>query len=385
MIMKLLSLLVLIQTAHAASTSWPQFRGPNGAGVADGQHPPVHFSPGTNELWRTALPSGASSPCVWADRIFLTGFSEGKLETICLHRRDGTVRWRRVAPAERLEAFHPAEGTPASATPNTDGQRVVVYFGSCGLRAYDLEGRELWHLPLPVPRQVGDFGSGTSPVLAGDRVLLNRDQLGGSELIAVDARQGTVLWRADRPEFLSSYSTPVLWTNANRTEVVLAGFLQMRAYDVATGVERWRVRGLPVSPCPTPVLGEGMLSFAGWSPGKADQPVPKFDSLLERADTDQDGVLTFEESDGSTRSFFATYDLNRDRRITREEWEGTAAVMARGENALLAIRAGGTGDITESHVAWKQTRGLPYVPSPLYYRGRLYLRTEKALYAFGKP
>lgn len=346
--------------------------------MADDQAPPLRLAP-TNCLWKTPLPSGASSPCLWDDRVFLTAFSEGKLETLCLDRSDGIVRWRREAPLQRLETFHPRDGSPASATPATDGQRVVVYFGSCGLLCYDFSGKELWRLPLPVPEQVGGFGSGTSPVIAGDRVLLNRDQLSGSEFLAVDLHTGRVIWRADRAELSSSYTTPVLWERGGKREVVLAGCYQMRAYDLATGTERWRVQGLPVSVCPTPVIGDGLLFFAGWSPGGSDSPMPAFDTLTEQLDKDRDDAIAHHEAEGMIKGLFATFDLNRDARITRQEWQDVLKVISGGKNSLLAIRPGGQGDITTSHVAWERKRGLPYVASPLYYRGRIYLIKDGGL------
>jgi outer membrane protein assembly factor BamB len=358
---------------------WPQFRGPNGSGVSEAGRPPTHFGATTNLAWKLELAAGASSPCVWDDWIFLTAFADGKLETLGIRRSEGKVVWRQPAPTERIEPFHPTEGSPASGTPATDGKRVYVYFGSAGLLCYDLAGKEHWRLPLPVPTQIGDFGSGCSPMVANGLVLLNRDQQEGSCLLAVEASTGKIAWRADRPGFFSSFGTPILWSHDQVEEVVLAGSFQMKAYDLQAGQERWAVAGLPAAVCTTPVLGDGLLLFAGWSPGKSDSPMPTFDSMLERYDKNKDGVIDFDEVDPVFKTFFVSYDLNRDKRITREEWETFNATIAKGENVLLAIRPGGTGDVTATHVAWKQTRGLPYVASPLFYRGRIYLVKDGGL------
>jgi outer membrane protein assembly factor BamB len=371
--------LSLSVTTTLASALWPQFRGPDGSGVAEGERPPVHFGPASNVVWSTTLAPGASSPCVAGDLIFLTTFADNQLETVCLSRRDGQVRWRRAAPAERIEKFHPAEGSPAASTPSTDGERVIVYFGSFGLLAYDREGQEQWRLSLPVAEQVGDFGSGGSPILVDGLVLVNRDMARGSHLLAVDARTGKVAWRAERPEFYSSFGTPVAWSANGATEIVLAGFLQMKAYDLKTGAERWRVRGLPSGVCTTPVLGEGMLFFAGWAPGKADAPFPTYDAMAATSDRNKDGVIEFEEADPMVKGLFASGDVDRDGRLTRDEWQKFLAELERGENVLLAVRPGGTGDVTETHVVWRQRRGLPYVASPLYYRGRVYLVKDGGL------
>ena len=93
--------------AAASEPRWPQFRGAEGAGVADGEKPPTHFGTGSNLLWQAELSSGSSSPCIWGDRIFLTTFSDGKLATLCVDRLDGHLRWQRTAPADKIEPFHP--------------------------------------------------------------------------------------------------------------------------------------------------------------------------------------------------------------------------------------------------------------------------------------
>src|SRR6185436_3571358 len=140
--MKLMfSLLVcLIAVAGRTSENWPMFRGPNGSGVSDNARPPLKFCPDENVLWKVEVPASPSSPCVWGDRIFLTTFAEGKLETRSYSGKDGKLLWTRAAPAEKLEDFMPSEGSPAAATPATDGKRVVSYFGSFGLVCHDMDG-----------------------------------------------------------------------------------------------------------------------------------------------------------------------------------------------------------------------------------------------------
>jgi len=362
-------------------------------GVDDSAKPPVHFSPTQNLEWSVGFPAGASSPCIVGERIFLTAFADGKLETLAVDRRNGRILWRRTAPNSELESFHPSEGTPASATPVSDGRRVIVYFGSYGLLAYDLEGEKLWQRPLPIPRQVGDFGSGCSPILAEGLVLLNRDQLENSELLAAHAATGEIAWRADRPEARSSFGTPAIWQHQGQPLVVLPGSVQMKAYRLKDGKEQWVVRGLPTSVCTTPVVADDLLVFAGWSPGKSDAPMPNFIAMAKENDRNNDGAVEQNEADDDFRQFFTTFDLNGDQRVTTAEVEQLTALLAKGENVALAVSAGGTGDITQSHVAWTYSRGLPYVASPLVYRNRVYfvkdggmltslkLRTGEVVYA----
>ena len=193
----------------AAAPAWPQFRGPNCAGVAERDKPPIEFGTETNVLWKVAIPKGVSSPCIWGNRIFLTALEDNKLVTLGLDRRNGKVLWRQVAPAEKIESAHP-EGSPASGTPATDGKGVYSYFGSYGLVAYDLHGRELWRKPLPIGTVIN--GSGTSPAIIKERLIVNCDQQDDKSFVmSVDPRSGKTIWETPRPGFMSAYTTPIVW------------------------------------------------------------------------------------------------------------------------------------------------------------------------------
>jgi len=357
---------------HAAS-HWNQFRGPNASGVNPQAHPPIHFGPGTNQVFKTALAPGASSPSVWGDRVLLTTFEETRLKTVCLDARDGKNLWSHTAPGEKLEQFQSSESNPATATPATDGERMISYFGSRGVFCYDMEGKLLWHHAMEPLAHIGAFGSGASPIIAGGLVLVNRDAASGSKLVALKLTTGKIAWEAQRPELPSSYATPVIWDRGTEKEIVLAGSLQLRGYDLATGEQRWRVAGTPPVACTTPILGNGMLLYAGWANGKAEAQLEPFNRITADLDKDADGHLSKAEFARHARfgTFFPTFDLNRDDRITRDEWDGTQAFLSRGENSAFALRPG-RGDLTDK-LAWKQTRGLPYVPSPLFYENRIYL------------
>jgi outer membrane protein assembly factor BamB len=362
----------LTATTLAETPHWSGFRGNNGAGFSPTAKPPARFGPEDNVVWKIEVPWAPSSPTVWGDRIFLSTFASGKLETRAYSRKDGKLLWSRQAPAEKLEEFHQTEGSPAAATPVTDGRRVVSYFGSAGLFCYDFDGNELWKRPLPLATTLANFGSGTSPVLMGDKVILNRDMANTGSLHAFSLADGKELWSTPRPGATTSYSSPVRWQSEGRDEVIIAGTFTLRAYDLATGVERWFVRGLPSYPCTSPVVGDGMLFFAGWSPGKSDSPWPSWASTAEREDKNHDGKISVEEfANGPV--WFKAQDVDGDGFITEKDWEAIRSQMARGENQLLAIKPGGTGDVTDTHVAWRFGKGLPYVPCPLHYDGRVYL------------
>jgi outer membrane protein assembly factor BamB len=368
----------------ASAADWPQFRGPNGSGtLADGAAaPPVEIAPDKNVAWKVKLPPGASSPCVVGDRLFLTAFEDGKLFTLALSRKDGATLWKAQAPAAKIEPFHPTEGSPAASTPAADAERVVSYFGSCGLLCYDHAGKELWKVEMPCVATHGDFGTGTSPVIVDGLVILVRDIMGDSAVLAFDAKTGKPAWKADRPGTPTSYGTPIVWDEggASGKTLVVNGGLRLTGYDPATGTQKWVIRGGPAVPCTTPVVGDGLLLFAGWSPGNEDFPLPTFDELLKSADAVADGRLTKEKAAKTwLKDFFDSNDPNKDGVITREEWEGLTGFLKKGSNAVYGVKPGGKGDITETHVAWKRTKGLPYVPSPVYHGGKLYVVRDGGL------
>jgi outer membrane protein assembly factor BamB len=360
--------------AGGAESWWPQFRGPNSSGVDESAKPPVELGPGTNQIWKTSVPPGASSPCIWRDWIFLTGFENGGLQTQCYKRSDGALLWKRDAHAEAIEEFNPEEGSPAASTPATDGKRVVAYFGSCGLLCYDLKGKELWRHVLPVAQTAGGFGSGASPFVADGLIIVNRDQAKGCSLLAVDLKTGRKVWETPRPDVTQSFGTPIFWKNDGADEVVMSGSLQLKGYDLKSGAERWTLGNMPSFTCTTPVLGDGLLFFAGWAPGKEPGSMPAWADLAKAADKNNDGVITEEEAKAAGfGGFFRALDANGDGKVTKEDLDMMKAQMAKGENVLVAVKPGGHGTLSADKVAWKQNSGLPYVSSPLFYRGRVYL------------
>jgi outer membrane protein assembly factor BamB len=375
--------------------AWPQFRGPGGSGVAEGQKPPVELGPDKNVLWKMPAPSGLSSPVVAGDKLVLSAFEGGKLYTIAYRRADGTEAWRREAPAKQIELYHKSEGSPAASTPATDGERIVTYFGSCGLFCYDLSGKEVWKFEMPPAVIPGNFGSGVSPILADGMVVLVRDELKDSRILALDAATGSLRWEKKRQSHVS-YCTPVVWDTPDGKQIVAAGHGRMVGYDLKTGAEKWSLAGMPSGPCASPLVAEGILFFAGWSPGGPDDKefqLPTFDFLLQQADTNKDGVLSREEAQKTfIKDFFDSLDTDQDGKITRQEWDVMLKFMAEGKNSAFALTPGGTGDVASSHLLWKQTKGLPYIPTALVYRGQCvmvkdgglvtayYVKTGKEIY-----
>lgn len=358
--------------------NWPRFRGADGSGVAaDGAHPPVAFGPRTNVAWQVDLPPGNASPILWGDRLFITARAEGALRTLALDAGTGQEVWRRDVVPARVEEVHPSLGSPASATPVTDGTRVYVYFGSLGLLAFDAAtGAESWRHPLPLTQT--EYGASSSPVLVGDHLVQLSDQDGGSFLLAVDKHTGRQAWRVERPEMRRGFGTPIAWEHHGRTDLVVPGTIWLKGLDPRTGEERWRVSGLARITCTSPVLGDGLLFTASWTTGgdrAADRiTLPRFDDVLAERDLDHDGRLSLAElPEGAARQRAKHLDGNRDQFVDRAEWESMADIFARVENQAFAVGPDAKGDVSDAGVRWRFKKGLPYVASPLYYQGRLYL------------
>ncbi|MGE4181270.1 MAG: PQQ-binding-like beta-propeller repeat protein [Limisphaerales bacterium] len=367
----LLPVAAAVAVVAPSGPAWPEFRGPHRSGTAPGARIPAVFGPATNVVWQIATPPGPSSPVVWGDHLVLTAFESERLVTLAVNRRNGSVLWRAELEPGSIESGSRLSH-PASATPCTDGDRWIAYFAPFGLVAYDRSGAELWRLPLPTP--VTGHGASSSPVLAGDLVLQQLDQDTDSSLIAVDKLSGRIRWRAPRPEFRRGFSTPLPWPSKEPTIAVVAGTLQLVAYGLADGAEQWRVSGLPNEMVSSPLDAGGLLMVAGWTPGSGVPRMPVWSALLDRGDANQDGLLTREEiPSGPARQHFHYIDADRDGRLSRSEYETIARIFDASRNAAIAVRPGGSGDITETHVAWSQSRGLPYVPTPLSLDGRIFM------------
>ena len=351
---------------------WPQFRGPNGSGVAENQKPPIHFGPDKNVKWKVKTPSGFSSPIVAGDLLVLTALENGKLFTIAYQRSDGKEMWRAEAPAKKLEMFHKTESSPAASTSATDGKHIVSYFGSCGLFCYDLAGKELWKFEMPTATMFGNFGSGVSPIIADGKVILQRDVAKDAKIMAVDLASGSLAWEKPRMS-LTSYGTPVVMDTPAGKQIVTSGHGQMIAYDLKSGAEKWSVGGMPAGCCNSPVLAKDTIYFAGWSPGQdKDFKMPSFDDLLKLAGQEKVGFLTKESYEKTPlKGFFEHHDANMDGKVTRDEWDQMLKFMNEGKSGAFAVKAGGKGEITKSHVLWKATKGVPHVTTAIVYRGQL--------------
>jgi len=359
---------------RAANEDWSRFRGPNGTGVSETTNLPVQVGPDTNVVWKTTLPSGHSSPILSDDRIFLTAVDQGELYTIALDRATGEVLWRHKAPKAPTDPPDP-RNNPASPSPVTDGEIVVVFFADYGMIALDPDGNELWTVPLGPFDNV--YGMGASPILFEDTVILNLDQTTGSYLLAVSRDDGSEVWRTERPEAKSGHATPILWDDPDgRTEILIPGSFYLTAYDARSGRKLWWVGGLSFEIKSTPVIYKDMIYVNGFGsplqqPGAQPDIAPWEEAIAQ--DADGDGKLSAEEVRGThAESWLGFTDLDHDGFYDAEDWAYFRAAMT-SENGVLAIKLGGEGDMTDHNVVWKYHRAVPQLPSPLIYQDVLYM------------
>lgn len=308
----------------SADRFWPQWRGPLGTGEAPQANPPLEWSEQKNVRWKVAIPGrGKSSPIVWGDLVFVTtavpaGKDSQEFVVLAYGRADGQVRWRRtVRTLVPHEGTHP-DGTFASASALTDGERLYAFFGSRGLYALDLEGRLLWERDLGKMSTRLGFGEGASPALFGNTLVVNWDHEGKDFIVGLDAKTGKQQWRNDGRDEPTTWATPLVVVHEGKPQVVTSGTNRVRSYDLATGTLLWEGEGLTANAIPSPVSAGDMVYLTSGFRG----------------------------------------------------------------NALLAVRlAEARGDITGTPaVAWRYDHDTPYVPSPLLYRDGLYfLKSNSAV------
>jgi len=357
------------------AADWPQFRGPDGSGLCPTCGPtPTEFGPQNKVLWKAALPAGKSSPVIAADRLFVTASEGDDLITMCLSRTTGAVHWRRSVQASRRD---PRNSRNHSAAPSAavSADRVFVFFADYGLIAYDFECKQRWELRLgPFNSQHGVAGS---PIYSDGKVILVCDSDTDAYMIAVHAGSGKIAWKTPR-DVMNGYSTPVIYHSPQGSaQVIVPGSYQLTAYSIANGEMLWFVRGLTCQPKSAPVIAGDVLYFNGWTVGNDEGQqveLPPFAKAIAAADANHDGKLTQAElpkvwqPDGAWRAI----DLNRDGFLDEREWEFFRLRRA-SRNGLLAVKLGGSGDVTATNVLWRFEKSLPDVPTPLLYKDVVFL------------
>ena len=382
-----------LHASRPVEEDWSQFRGPNCTGVSESARPlPVEFSDTENVGWSVELGDGIGSPVVAAGRVYIPSMEGAEMVALsCFDSTTGESLWTRRWPTGDLPEIHKIN-SHASTTPAADAERVYFYFSTLGLVALDAAtGVDAWRRELPVPYFVFKWGAGMSPVLHDDLVLLCQDDDLNPALYAIDKKTGTILWRDDRSDMAVNYSHPIICKTETGDEVVVAGTGMLIGYDVASGERLWYARTLLRNIKTTPVVRDGIIYISLESGGIATQWL----AAADQAETgNSDGRLTkgeIQASVGKTKvpaAFFEKFDrgdLNRDGFLEGEELDRAFLspdnfagarfdVEKPSERYILAVRGGGRGDVTASHVLWKHASRAPdHISSPLVVENRMFV------------
>lgn len=266
--------LIFISCQTLDAGNWGHFRGPTGNGTAPDASPPTEWSSTKNVKWKVDVPGrGSSSPVVWENQVFITtavpvaaakagGLPTLEFQVVCFERNTGKQLWKQTAVvAQPHQETHSTNGF-ASASPCTDGEHVYAHFGSRGLYCYTMDGKLTWKRDdFGNMDTRNSFGEGSSPTLAGEKILVPWDHEGPSALFALNKKTGKTLWKTERDE-PTCWSTPLVVDANGSQQVVMNGQTCARSYDLKTGKELWRCAGQTERPCSSPVAEKGMV-FVG--------------------------------------------------------------------------------------------------------------------------
>ena len=289
--------LLALAAISANDDQWPQFRSVTAGAVANDPTLPDTWSETENVLWKTTIPGlGWSSPVVWDDHVFLTAAVSAGQEEIpvpglydehdhisanATHRwvvydvdfNTGEIRWERELHSELPRLRRHIKNSYASETPVTDGEHLFVYFGSVGLvAALDMNGTVVWQRDIGVFNTLIELGTAASPLLHEDRLYIVNDNTTESFMVALDTRTGEKIWKIAREERGNNWSTPVLWENRVRTEIVTAGSDGARSYDL-DGNLLWELYGMSNLTTPSPFVADGLVYVSSGYPGGSLRPV----------------------------------------------------------------------------------------------------------------
>lgn len=263
---------------HAAN--WPSWRGPQGDGTSPERNVPLTWSATENVRWKIELPEpGDSSPVVWEDKVFITQAREatGGRTVMCFNRRDGKLLWQQGTTWTQKEKRY-GQNPYCAASPVTDGERVIAFFGSAGLFCWDMEGKELWRRDLG--KHEHEWAYAASPLLHGDVCVLYFGPGLNARLLGLDKRSGKTLWEAKEPApaarprtdgfkgqerggMVGTFTTPVIVRAGQRDELIQTFPQFVRAFDPRSGRPLWHCDGLNELVYSSPIAGEGVLVGMG--------------------------------------------------------------------------------------------------------------------------
>lgn len=405
-------LVVVLVAAGVAAEDWPQFRGPNCSGVSLSKKPlPVAFSARKNVRWSAEVGEAVGSPVVASGRLFTTAMlgsgDKQKFAVFAFDAASGKKLWHKEfdAGAKPLPYIEKTNSY-ASATPAADDERVYVYFTRIGLVALDAgTGNQVWQYELPEPFFIFDWGPGMSPVLHKNMLLFCQDDDVFPAMYALDKKTGKLLWKDDRSDMAVSYSHPVICETPKGTEIVVAGTGKVLGYDPANGKRLWAAELLCRNIKTTPVSHAGVVYVTVESTGisyqwravadaNGDGKITKdeirqsrkdkgagipdaFWKKFDRGDVNKDGVLEGDEID---KAFLDPSNqgglLNREvtaRAGNEVDWKKWNDDL-QSESYIQAVRGGGRGDVTKTHLVWRHKSKAPDgISSPLVVDNRMLL------------
>ena len=377
--------------APLAETNWPQFRGPGARGVSTNKNLPDRWSSTENVSWKTEIPGrGWASPIVWGDHVFLTtAISSGQVEppkkglyfggerrdaprpehewkALCLDLASGKVRWEQIVHQGKPAGPVHLKNTYASETPVADGERVYACIGNEGIFCLDFAGKPVWSKPLEPHRMKAGWGTAASPALHGDRLYFVNDNEEQSYLIALDKRTGKEIWRVDREE-KSNWSTPFVWQNEQRTEIVTAGSGKVRSYDLE-GKLLWSLKGMSSITIGTPYADHGLLYISSGyvmdksRPIYAIRPGANGDISLEPDKTNNAAIAWFQPKAGPYNPTTLVYDNH---------------MYVLYDGGLVSAFDGRTGSMLYDRE--RLPEGLHFTAAPWAYNGRVFCLNEDGL------
>ena len=372
---------------------WPQFRGNNSDGIGTGA-PPIEFGPGKNELWKTPLSSGHSSPCISGNRIFVTTYNKDTpaVAVVCMDRITGKILWEKIIAVERLEKGHPSFN-PASSSPCCDDQCVVAYFGSHGLVCLDLDGNQLWEKKLPLTKSFS--GNATSPMIVGENVILYRGNYVDHYLVCFDRKTGQERWQIPQKEKFTGEMACTACPIIAGDKLICHTARSVQAFDIKTGEMVWTAK-CATTATSTPVLAGDEVVVAAWNKlGEPDlrPPFPTFDELLTKHVENDYQLIErnefpklwiFHRPEGIEAAMngapvsWKHANKNGDAKLTREEWQKAVGELERFRagyetHGLIAIPIDSEGFVAADDVRTLATDGIPEVPSPVFDGTYVYL------------
>ena len=281
------ALLIAATAGAGRAEDWNRFRGPNGSGIAaDGVYPERLTA--SNLVWKSPARPGKSSPVLTAGRVFLTAFEDDKLFTQCFDRLTGTLLWERVEPRSRVALLNQLN-EPAATSPVTDGDNVYVLFRDVGLISYSASGAVRWKTPLDPLANI--MGHSSSPIIAGDSLILQADQSYDSFLAAYDLSNGEIRWKQHREE-REGWTTPLIYSpEGSPAQILTVTRGSAAGHRLEDGRRLWTLTTLPPAMVASPTLSADTVYAFGYG----NEPDSDFEGRFRRFDRDGDGLLTSEE------------------------------------------------------------------------------------------